>query len=160
MPTTVQLLLVDQFLRTFQESNKVPEQEMLDAINAQLEGIRQCVRASLTKQEELLSDLQTKFEAYFGRKKSAESSSLISQLTAAVDSFLALDRDVKEGMKFYAELTDRCLKVQDKVCQSIFFSCMRTPLYFCHFPPTPNRNPFEGGECKPTTRHICLGLVR
>lgn len=121
MPTTVQLLLVDQFLRTFQESNKVPEQEMLDAINAQLEGIRQCVRASLTKQEELLSDLQTKFEAYFGRKKSAESSSLISQLTAAVDSFLALDRDVKEGMKFYAELTDRCLKVQDKVCQSIFF---------------------------------------
>ncbi|KAA0189206.1 Programmed cell death 6-interacting protein [Fasciolopsis buskii] len=107
--------VLDQFLRTFQESNKVPEQEMLDAINAQLEGIRQCVRASLTKQEELLSDLQTKFEAYFGRKKSAESSSLISQLTAAVDSFLALDRDVKEGMKFYAELTDRCLKVQDKI---------------------------------------------
>ncbi|VDP84054.1 unnamed protein product [Echinostoma caproni] len=106
---------VDQFLRTYQETNKVGEQEMMSAINSQLEGSRECVRASETKQEELLSDLQVQFEAYFGRKTANESSGLVSRLTAAVDAFFALDRDVKEGMKFYAELTDRCLKVQEKI---------------------------------------------
>ncbi|GAA36539.2 programmed cell death 6-interacting protein [Clonorchis sinensis] len=95
-------------------NNQVTEQQILDLLNAELEGSRECVRASEKHQEDLLSELQTNYEAYFGRQKSNESG-LATRLTAAVDTFFALDKDVKSGMQFYAELTERCLKVQQKI---------------------------------------------
>ncbi|TGZ66406.1 hypothetical protein CRM22_005345 [Opisthorchis felineus] len=96
-------------------NNQVTEQQILDLLNVELEGSRECVRASEKHQEDLLSELQTNYEAYFGRQKSNNESGLATRLTAAVDTFFALDKDVKSGMQFYAELTERCLKVQQKI---------------------------------------------
>ncbi|CAH8628319.1 unnamed protein product [Dicrocoelium dendriticum] len=108
--------ILNQLFECYRTQGKVTEQFVLDALNVELQGSRECVRASERRQEELLSELQTKYESHFGHRSSTEAGgSLITRLNAAVDSFFALDKDVKEGMKFYAELTDRCLKVQEKI---------------------------------------------
>ncbi|OON21579.1 BRO1-like domain protein [Opisthorchis viverrini] len=111
--------LSEDFLKKLMDiyaaNNQVTEQQILDLLNAELEGSRECVRASEKHQEDLLSELQINYEAYFGRQKSNNESGLATRLTAAVDTFLALDKDVKSGMQFYAELTERCLKVQQKI---------------------------------------------
>jgi programmed cell death 6-interacting protein len=104
-----------RFLELYREHNEVPAQSIHDAADERLQGLRECIRASETKQTELLADLQRKYEKYFGRASSGGQGGFVTRLNAAADGFIALDRDVKEGMKFYAELTDRCLKVQEKI---------------------------------------------
>ncbi|CAL8084218.1 unnamed protein product [Calicophoron daubneyi] len=104
-----------KFLELYREHNEVPSQSIHDVADEGLQGLRECIRASETKQSELLAELQRKYEAYFGRTDSGGEGGFVARLNAAADGFLALDRDVKEGMKFYAELTERCLKVQEKI---------------------------------------------
>ncbi|KAF6778551.1 hypothetical protein AHF37_02065 [Paragonimus kellicotti] len=111
LPETV----VSKLTEFINRSGEVSEQNMLDILNVELEGSRECVRASEKRQEELLAEIQTKYEECFGHRASDDTGSLATRLNAAVDAFFALDKDVKEGMKFYAELTERCLKVQEKI---------------------------------------------
>ncbi|KAF8561452.1 hypothetical protein P879_08519 [Paragonimus westermani] len=111
LPETV----VSKLTEFVNKNGGVSEQNMLDILNVELEGSRECVRASERRQEELLAEIQAKYEECFGHRASDDTGSLATRLNAAVDAFFALDKDVKEGMKFYAELTERCLKVQEKI---------------------------------------------
>lgn len=86
-------------------------------MNVELEGVRSCVRASETKQAELLAELQQKHSEYFGKSGGSKgaASGELTRLTAAADEFRSLGSDVIEGMKFYAELTESCLRDNDDV---------------------------------------------
>lgn len=127
-----QLELVDlppdftkKLLKIYQEQGQITDYQMtLDVLNDRLQVVRECIRENLTKQDDLLAQLQSKAEAYFGTNNvSGKSEGLLTSLTAASEEYFLLLKDVQDGMKFYADVTERCLKTQAKIKDFCFARC-------------------------------------
>uniref|UniRef100_A0A8C9N9N0 Programmed cell death 6-interacting protein n=1 Tax=Serinus canaria TaxID=9135 RepID=A0A8C9N9N0_SERCA len=85
----------------------------------------QKVQESLKKQEELLKNIQNAHQDFSKMKQSNNESNLreevLKNLAVANDNFVELVANLKEGTKFYNELTEILLKFQNK-CSDIIFA--------------------------------------
>ncbi|NWQ75025.1 PDC6I protein, partial [Columbina picui] len=85
----------------------------------------QKVQESLKKQEELLKNIQNAHQEFSKMKQSNNESNLreevLKNLAVANDNFVELVGNLKEGTKFYNELTELLLKFQNK-CSDIVFA--------------------------------------
>uniref|UniRef100_A0A8D2PTV3 Programmed cell death 6-interacting protein n=1 Tax=Zosterops lateralis melanops TaxID=1220523 RepID=A0A8D2PTV3_ZOSLA len=85
----------------------------------------QKVQESLKKQEELLKNIQVQHFDFSKMKQSNNESNLreevLKNLAVANDNFVELVANLKEGTKFYNELTEILLKFQNK-CSDIIFA--------------------------------------
>ncbi|XP_072184652.1 programmed cell death 6-interacting protein isoform X2 [Excalfactoria chinensis] len=85
----------------------------------------QKVQESLKKQEELLKNIQNAHQDFSKMKQSNNESNLreevLKNLAVANDNFVELLANLKEGTKFYNELTEILLKFQNK-CSDIVFA--------------------------------------
>ncbi|XP_071889204.1 programmed cell death 6-interacting protein isoform X3 [Anas platyrhynchos] len=85
----------------------------------------QKVQESLKKQEELLKNIQNAHQDFSKMKQSNNESNLreevLKNLAVANDKFVELVANLKEGTKFYNELTEILLKFQNK-CSDIVFA--------------------------------------
>ncbi|XP_010213317.1 PREDICTED: programmed cell death 6-interacting protein [Tinamus guttatus] len=85
----------------------------------------QKVQDSLKKQEELLKNIQSAHQEFSKMKQSNNESNLreevLKNLAVANDNFVELVANLKEGTKFYNDLTEILLKFQNK-CSDIVFA--------------------------------------
>ncbi|KAM8811576.1 programmed cell death 6-interacting protein isoform 1-T1 [Eudromia elegans] len=85
----------------------------------------QKVQDSLKNQEELLKNIQSAHQEFSKMKQSNNESNLreevLKNLAVANDNFVELVANLKEGTKFYNELTEILLKFQNK-CSDIVFA--------------------------------------
>ncbi|NXR20856.1 PDC6I protein, partial [Cinclus mexicanus] len=85
----------------------------------------QKVQESIKKQEELLKNIQNAHQDFSKMKQSNNESNLreevLKNLAVANDNFVELVANLKEGTKFYNELTEILLKFQNK-CSDIIFA--------------------------------------
>ncbi|XP_066484951.1 programmed cell death 6-interacting protein isoform X1 [Tiliqua scincoides] len=83
------------------------------------------VQETLKKQEELLNSIQNSHQEFSKMKQSNNESNLreevLKNLAVANDNFVELVANLKEGTKFYNELTEILLKFQNK-CSDIVFA--------------------------------------
>ncbi|XP_062986162.1 programmed cell death 6-interacting protein isoform X3 [Elgaria multicarinata webbii] len=83
------------------------------------------VQETLKKQEELLNSIQNSHQEFSKMKQSNNESNLreevLKNLAVANDNFVELVGNLKEGTKFYNELTELLLKFQNK-CSDIVFA--------------------------------------
>ncbi|XP_008116545.1 programmed cell death 6-interacting protein isoform X1 [Anolis carolinensis] len=88
-------------------------------------GLTHKVQETLKKQEELLNNIQNSHQEFSKMKQSNNESNLreevLKNLAVANDNFVELVANLKEGTKFYNELTEILLKFQNK-CSDIVFA--------------------------------------
>ncbi|XP_074055436.1 programmed cell death 6-interacting protein isoform X2 [Macrotis lagotis] len=88
-------------------------------------GLSSKVQESLKRQEELLKSIQVSHQEFSKMKQSNNEANLreevLKNLAAAYDNFVELVANLKEGTKFYNELTEILLKFQNK-CSDIVFA--------------------------------------
>ncbi|XP_034260119.1 programmed cell death 6-interacting protein isoform X2 [Pantherophis guttatus] len=88
-------------------------------------GLTHKVQETLKKQEELLNTIQNSHQEFSKMKQSNNESNLreevLKNLAIANDNFVELTANLKEGTKFYNELTEILLKFQNK-CSDIVFA--------------------------------------
>ncbi|XP_044514263.1 programmed cell death 6-interacting protein isoform X2 [Gracilinanus agilis] len=88
-------------------------------------GLTSKVQESLKKQEELLNSVQVSHQEFSKMKQSNSEASLreevLKNLAAAYDNFVELVDNLKEGTKFYNQLTEILVKFQNK-CSDIVFA--------------------------------------
>lgn len=77
------------------------------------------VKDSLEKQEGLVASIQQNSDEYFGRKSGSDTLSrrdqAMRQLAEGYDAFTDLQNNLKEGTKFYNDLTQLLLAFQNKI---------------------------------------------
>ncbi|XP_026574496.1 programmed cell death 6-interacting protein isoform X3 [Pseudonaja textilis] len=88
-------------------------------------GLTHKVQETLKKQDELLNTIQNSHQEFSKMKQSNNESNLreevLKNLAIANDNFVELTANLKEGTKFYNELTEILLKFQNK-CSDIVFA--------------------------------------
>ncbi|KAJ7419803.1 hypothetical protein BTVI_24050 [Pitangus sulphuratus] len=112
----------------------------------------QKVQESLKKQEELLKNIQNAHQDFSKMKQSNNESNLreevLKNLAIANDNFVELVANLKEGTKFYNELTEILLKFQNK-CSDIVFARKTERdelLKYCQMPMPMGYNPYMYGQ--------------
>ncbi|KAK1173482.1 programmed cell death 6-interacting protein-like isoform X1 [Acipenser oxyrinchus oxyrinchus] len=88
-------------------------------------GYTQKVQQSLKNQEEILGNIQNSHQEFSTMKQSNADANqreeMLKKLAAAHDSYVELSNNLREGTKFYNELTEILLKFQNK-CSDIVFA--------------------------------------
>uniref|UniRef100_A0A8C0JLT2 BRO1 domain-containing protein n=1 Tax=Canis lupus dingo TaxID=286419 RepID=A0A8C0JLT2_CANLU len=88
-------------------------------------GLTTKVQESLKKQEELLKNVQVSHQEFSKMKQSNNEANLreevLKNLATAYDNFVELVANLKEGTKFYNELTEILVRFQNK-CSDIVFA--------------------------------------
>lgn len=83
------------------------------------------VQRNLTKQEELIGNIQVSHQEFSKMKQSNSEANLreevLKKLAAGHDSYIELVANLREGTKFYNDLTEILLKFQNK-CSDIVFA--------------------------------------
>uniref|UniRef100_A0A8C1TMK8 Programmed cell death 6 interacting protein n=1 Tax=Cyprinus carpio TaxID=7962 RepID=A0A8C1TMK8_CYPCA len=85
----------------------------------------QRVQQNLRRQEELLSQIQVSHQEFSALKQSNSEANnreeVLKKLASAHDSYIEISSNIKEGTKFYNDLTEILLKFQNK-CSDIVFA--------------------------------------
>lgn len=88
-------------------------------------GYTDRVQRNLTKQEEIISNIQVSHQEFSKMKQSNSEANLreevLKKLAAGHDSYVELVANLREGTKFYNDLTEILLKFQGK-CSDIVFA--------------------------------------
>ncbi|XP_061112238.1 programmed cell death 6-interacting protein-like [Conger conger] len=88
-------------------------------------GYSQEVQKSLQTQQELLTNVQTLHQKFSGMKQTSTESmqreEVMMKLASAYDSYMEISTSLREGTKFYADLTVVLLKFQNN-CSDIVFA--------------------------------------
>uniref|UniRef100_A0A8C9VE51 Programmed cell death 6 interacting protein n=1 Tax=Scleropages formosus TaxID=113540 RepID=A0A8C9VE51_SCLFO len=123
---SMQLDMSSKFLTALAQDGAIDEEALsvteLDSIYG---GYTQKVQQSLRTQEEVLGNVQTSHQEFSRLKESnAEASSreeVLKKLASAHDSYVEISNNLREGTKFYNDLTEILLKFQNK-CSDIVFA--------------------------------------
>ncbi|XP_023116555.1 programmed cell death 6-interacting protein isoform X1 [Felis catus] len=106
-------------------------------------GLTTKVQESLRKQEELLKNIQVSHQEFSKMKQSNNEANLreevLKNLATAYDNFVELVANLKEGTKFYNELTEILVRFQNK-CSDIVFA-RKTERDELLNPPSPSPRP-------------------
>ncbi|KAL0962072.1 hypothetical protein UPYG_G00335340 [Umbra pygmaea] len=114
------------FLSALAQDGVINEEALSMSQLDQLYGsYSQRVQASLRKQEELLSNVQASHTEFSSLKQSNSETNdreeVLKKLASAHDSYVEITSNLKEGTKFYNDLTEILLKFQNK-CSDIVFA--------------------------------------
>uniref|UniRef100_A0A8C4UCD4 Programmed cell death 6-interacting protein n=1 Tax=Falco tinnunculus TaxID=100819 RepID=A0A8C4UCD4_FALTI len=118
--------MTSKFLTALAQDGAINEESISLAELERIYGsYTQKVQESLKKQEELLKNIQNAHQDFSKMKQSNNESNLreevLKSLAVANDNFVELVANLKEGTKFYNELTEILLKFQNK-CSDIVFA--------------------------------------
>uniref|UniRef100_A0A8C6T8E1 Programmed cell death 6 interacting protein n=1 Tax=Neogobius melanostomus TaxID=47308 RepID=A0A8C6T8E1_9GOBI len=114
------------FLTALAQDGAINEEQLSLVQLEQLYGsYNQRVQASLRKQEELLGQVQTSHQEFSNLKQSNSEANqreeVLKKLASAHDSYIEISSNLREGTKFYNDLTEILLKFQNK-CSDIVFA--------------------------------------
>nr|XP_057903535.1 programmed cell death 6-interacting protein-like [Doryrhamphus excisus]XP_057903586.1 programmed cell death 6-interacting protein-like isoform X2 [Doryrhamphus excisus] len=113
------------FLTALAKDGAINEEQLSVSQLDQLYGEHnQRVQASLRKQEELLGQIQTSHQEFSSLKQSNTEANqreeVLKKLASAHDSYVEISSNLREGTKFYNDLTEILLKFQNKCCDIVF----------------------------------------
>ncbi|KAL3043907.1 hypothetical protein OYC64_003705 [Pagothenia borchgrevinki] len=114
------------FLTSLAQDGAISEEQMSLSKLDQLYGAyNQRVQATLRTQEELLGQVQTSHQEFSSLKQSNTEANqreeVLKKLASAHDSYVEISNNLREGTKFYNDLTEILLKFQNK-CSDIVFA--------------------------------------
>ncbi|XP_041811804.1 programmed cell death 6-interacting protein isoform X2 [Chelmon rostratus] len=114
------------FLTALAQDGAINEEQLSVSQLDQLYGAyNQRVQASLRTQEELLGQVQTSHQEFSSLKQSNTEANqreeVLKKLASAHDSYVEISNNLREGTKFYNDLTEILLKFQNK-CSDIVFA--------------------------------------
>uniref|UniRef100_A0A1A8LDA0 Programmed cell death 6-interacting protein n=1 Tax=Nothobranchius pienaari TaxID=704102 RepID=A0A1A8LDA0_9TELE len=114
------------FLKALAQDGAINEEQLSVSQLDQLYGsYNQKVQASLHRQEELLGQVQTSHQEFASLKQSNSEANqreeVLKKLASAHDSYVEICSNLREGTKFYNDLTEILLKFQNK-CSDIVFA--------------------------------------
>ncbi|XP_038580558.1 programmed cell death 6-interacting protein isoform X2 [Micropterus salmoides] len=114
------------FLTALAQDGAINEEQLSLSQLDQLYGAyNQRVQASLRTQEELLGKVQTSHQEFSSLKQSNTEANqreeVLKKLASAHDSYVEISSNLREGTKFYNDLTEILLKFQNK-CSDIVFA--------------------------------------
>jgi programmed cell death 6-interacting protein len=113
----------DQFLSALQQDGAINEPAIsVSSIGLVLGPLQNQVQDSIQRQHSLISDIQAA-HAQFTNETGAGTGSrdqLLSQLATAYDVFIELQNNLREGTKFYNDLTQLLVVFQNKISDYCF----------------------------------------
>uniref|UniRef100_A0A672HTE8 Programmed cell death 6-interacting protein-like n=1 Tax=Salarias fasciatus TaxID=181472 RepID=A0A672HTE8_SALFA len=114
------------FLTALAQDGAINEEQLSMAQLDQLySAYNQRVQASLRTQEQVLGQVQTSHQEFSSLKQSNTEANqreeVLKKLAAAHDSYVEISSNLREGTKFYNDLTEILLKFQNK-CSDIVFA--------------------------------------
>ncbi|XP_029022512.1 programmed cell death 6-interacting protein isoform X2 [Betta splendens] len=114
------------FLTALAQDGAINEEQLSLSQLDQLYGAyNQRVQATLRTQEELLGQVQTSHQEFSSLKQSNTEANqreeVLKKLASAHDSYVEISSNLREGTKFYNDLTEILLKFQNK-CSDIVFA--------------------------------------
>lgn len=115
--------LKDQFLSALQQDGAINEPSIsVGTIGKALAPLREQVNDSITRQESLVQQIQTAHQAFVKETGAGTGSrdTFLSELASAYDNFTTLQNNLKEGTKFYNDLTQLLVTFQNKVSDFCF----------------------------------------
>ncbi|CAF3340920.1 unnamed protein product [Rotaria sp. Silwood1] len=114
-----------RLIAAFQQGNHNDENSVVvHEIESLYTPLRQQVSESLSKQEQLVENIRRASQQFQNEKQGNESSEIreemLKNLARAYDAYQELLNNLKEGTKFYNDLTPLLLKFQNKVSDFVF----------------------------------------
>ncbi|XP_048848676.1 programmed cell death 6-interacting protein isoform X2 [Brienomyrus brachyistius] len=123
---SVQFDMTSKFLTALAQDGAIDEEALsVSELNNMYGSYRQTVQQNLRTQEELLSNVQTSHQEFSALKQSNmeanQREEVLKKLAAAHDSYVEISGNLREGTKFYNDLTEILLRFQNK-CSDIVFA--------------------------------------
>ena len=112
----------DQFLRALAQDGAIDPNTVVSYVGRSLNPLQKQVADSVSRQISLIQDIQQahqQFNAECG-SGSNQRDQILSQLASAYDIFTELQHNLKEGTKFYNDLTQLLIVFQNKVSDFCF----------------------------------------
>ncbi|CAJ1084035.1 programmed cell death 6-interacting protein isoform X2 [Xyrichtys novacula] len=114
------------FLTALAKDGAINEEQLsLPQLDQMYGSYNQRVQTSLRSQEELLGQVQTAHQEFSSLKQSNTEANqreeVLKKLASAHDSYVEISSNLREGTKFYNDLTEILLKFQNK-CSDIVFA--------------------------------------
>ncbi|XP_059620927.1 programmed cell death 6-interacting protein [Phlebotomus argentipes] len=113
----------EQFLSALAKDGAINEPAMsVSEIGKTLAPLQGQVQESLKRQEGILAEVQSAHTVFTSESGGASNSrdALLIQLAAAYDTFMELQGNLREGTKFYNELTELLVAFQNKISDFCF----------------------------------------
>lgn len=115
--------LKDQFLSALAQDGAINEPNIsVGSIGKTMAPLREQVTESVARQEALIKDIQAAHQAFVAETGGGNNSrdAFLSELASAYDNFTTLQNNLKEGTKFYNDLTQLLVTFQTKVSDFCF----------------------------------------
>uniref|UniRef100_A0A8C1F3Y2 Programmed cell death 6-interacting protein n=1 Tax=Cyprinus carpio carpio TaxID=630221 RepID=A0A8C1F3Y2_CYPCA len=115
-----------KFLTALAQDGAINEEALTTSeLDSRYGSHTQRVQQNLRRQEELLSQIQVSHQEFSALKQSNSEANnreeVLKKLASAHDSYIEISSNIKEGTKFYNDLTEILLKFQNK-CSDIVFA--------------------------------------
>lgn len=115
--------LKEQFLNALSQDGAINEPAIaVGAIGKAFAPLRDQSKDSVTRQETLIADIQRAHAAFVSETGGGSGSrdAFLSELASAYDNFTTLQNNLKEGTKFYNDLTQLLVVFQNKISDFCF----------------------------------------
>ena len=112
----------DQFLRALAQDGAIDPNIAISHVGKSLSPLQKQVAESIDRQQTLIQDIQAAHHNFTAECGSGtnQRDQLMSQLASAYDIFTELQHNLKEGTKFYNDLTQLLIVFQNKVSDFCF----------------------------------------
>lgn len=112
----------DQFLHALAQDGAIDPNNVVSHVGKSLSPLQKQVVESVGRQQSLISDIQQAHQQFTAEcgSGSNQRDQLLSQLASAYDIFTELQHNLKEGTKFYNDLTQLLIVFQNKVSDFCF----------------------------------------
>ncbi|TMW48771.1 hypothetical protein DOY81_006149 [Sarcophaga bullata] len=120
---TINFNMKDEFLDALRKDGAIDEPALsLKRIGETLNPLQSQVKESIERQQTLVTDIQVAHSEFVGETGSSGNSrdTLCQELATAYDSFIELLGNLKEGTKFYNDLTELLVVFQNKISDFCF----------------------------------------
>lgn len=112
----------DQFLQALAQDGAIDPSIVVSHVGKALTPLQKQVTDSINRQQAIISDIQethTTFTHECGTGTN-QRDQILTQLASAYDQFMELQHNLKEGSKFYSDLTQLLIVFQNKVSDFCF----------------------------------------
>lgn len=112
----------DQFLQALAQDGAIDPNLAIGHVGKSLSPLQKQVFESVNRQQTLVQDIQTAHQQFTAECGSGTNKrdQMLSQLALAFDIFTELQHNLKEGTKFYSDLTELLIAFQNKVSDFCF----------------------------------------